>query len=92
MGSVSRKRVIVTGMVQGVGFRYYTEAEASALGLGGYVRNRSDGAVEAEFEGTDDALDRMLTWLHTGPRFANVQSVQVTDLAELGEAAFSVRL
>ena len=55
MGTVSRKRVIVNGMVQGVGFRYYTEAQAGALGLGGYVRNRSDGAVEAEIEGDDDA-------------------------------------
>jgi acylphosphatase len=92
MGSVSRKRVIVTGMVQGVGFRYYTEAEASALGLGGFVRNRTDGAVEAEIEGDDDAIERMVTWLHTGPRSASVRSVQVTDLAEHGEAGFSIRI
>jgi len=92
MGSVSRKRVIVTGMVQGVGFRYYTEAQAGSLGLGGYVRNRSDGAVEAEIEGDDDAIERMLDWLHTGPRSASVESVQVTDLAEHGEASFSIRL
>jgi acylphosphatase len=92
MGSVSRKRVIVSGNVQGVGFRYYTEAQAGTLGVGGYVRNRPDGAVEAEIEGDDDAVERMLVWLHTGPRSANVQSVQVTDLAENGEAGFSIRL
>jgi acylphosphatase len=92
MGSVSRKRVIINGMVQGVGFRYYTEAPASTRGLGGYVRNRSDGAVETEIEGDDAAVERMLTWLHTGPRSASVQSVQVTDLAEHGEASFSIRL
>jgi acylphosphatase len=92
MGNVSRKRVIVSGMVQGVGFRYYTEAQASTLGLGGYVRNRPDGAVEAEIEGDDDAIERMLAWLHTGPRSASVQSVQVTDLAENGEAGFAIRL
>jgi acylphosphatase len=89
MGNVSRKRVIVSGMVQGVGFRYYTEAQASTLGLGGYVRNRPDGAVEAEIEGDDDAIERMLAWLHTGPRSASVQSVQ---LAENGEAGFAIRL
>jgi acylphosphatase len=92
MGSVSRKRVIVSGNVQGVGFRYYTEAQAGTLGVGGYVRNRPDGAVEAEIEGDDDAVERMLAWLHTGPRSANVQSVQVTELAENGEAGFSIRL
>jgi acylphosphatase len=91
-GAVSRKRVIVNGMVQGVGFRYYAEAQAGKLGLGGYVRNRSDGAVEAEIEGDDDAVERMLTWLHTGPRSASVESVQVTDLAEHGEASFSIRI
>ena len=92
MGNVSRKRVIVHGMVQGVGFRYYTEAQAGSLGLGGYVRNRSDGAVEAEIEGDDDAVERMLTWLHQGPRSATVESVQVTDLTEHGEAGFSIRI
>jgi acylphosphatase len=56
------------------------------------VRNRSDGAVEAEIEGDDAAVERMLAWLHTGPRSASVQSVQVTDLAESGEASFSIRL
>jgi len=92
IGNVSRKRVIVNGMVQGVGFRYYTEAEASALGLGGYVRNRSDGAVEIEIEGDEAALERMLQWLHRGPRSASVESVEVTELNELGEAAFNIRL
>ncbi|MBX0301295.1 acylphosphatase [Cryobacterium sp. 1639] len=89
---MSRKRVIVNGLVQGVGFRYYTEAQAGSLGLGGFVRNRADGAVEAEIEGDDAAVERMLDWLHTGPRSASVQSVQVTDLAEHGEASFSIRL
>ncbi|QYF72427.1 acylphosphatase [Cryobacterium sp. PAMC25264] len=89
---MSRKRVIVNGMVQGVGFRYYTEAQASSLGLGGYVRNRSDGAVETEIEGDDEAVERMLTWLHRGPGSASVESVQVTDLTEHGEASFSIRI
>jgi acylphosphatase len=92
MDAVSRKRVIVTGMVQGVGFRYHAEAEAHGLGLAGFVRNRSDGTVEAEIEGDDTAVERMLTWLRTGPRSASVNATQVTDLAESGEAGFSIRL
>lgn len=92
MDAVSRKRVIVTGTVQGVGFRYYAEAEAGRHGLAGFVRNRSDGAVEAEIEGDEAAVERMLTWLRTGPRSASVDSVQITELAESGEAGFSIRL
>ena len=84
--------MIIRGLVQGVGFRYYAEAQARQRGLGGFVRNRSDGTVEAEIEGADDAVDEMLAWLHTGPRSANVESAQVIDLAEHGEASFSIRL
>ena len=84
--------MIVRGLVQGVGFRYYAEAQARQLGLGGFVRNRSDGTVEAEIEGADDAVAEMVAWLRTGPRSANVESAQVIDLAEHGEASFSIRL
>ena len=56
-----RKRAIVRGVVQGVGFRYYALHEATRLGLAGYVRNREDGAVEIELEGPDAEVTRMLT-------------------------------
>lgn len=68
--------VIVYGRVQGVGFRYSTCDEARRLGLHGWVRNRADGCVEAFFEGPREDLENILTWCHTGPRWASVTHVQ----------------
>lgn len=82
--------MVVHGLVQGVGFRYYALHEATHLSLAGYVRNRPDGAVELEFEGTDAAVSRMLTWLRHGPSSAVVDALDVSDLAPLGEAGFIV--
>lgn len=75
-----RKRVIVHGRVQGVGFRWSTQAEAERLGVAGYARNLPDGTVQAELEGPEDSVRRMLDWLHHGPRHARVESLDVTDL------------
>ncbi len=61
-----RKRAIVSGIVQGVGFRYSAVAEAERLGVAGWVRNRADGSVEAEVEGEPEAVGRMLDWLRRG--------------------------
>ena len=85
-----RKRAIVRGLVQGVGFRYYAVHEATRLGLAGYVRNRHDGAVELEFEGSDAAVARMLAWLAQGPSSAVVDSLDVSDLPPVGETGFIV--
>jgi acylphosphatase len=71
-----RLRVLVSGRVQGVGFRWATEAKALELGLNGWVRNLPDGRVEAEFEGTAAALDAMEAWCRKGPRMALVDSVK----------------
>jgi acylphosphatase len=75
-----RKRVIVRGHVQGVGFRWAAQAEAETLGVAGYVRNLPDGTVQAELEGTESAVKRMLDWLHHGPQHADVHGVDITDL------------
>ena len=75
-----RKRVIVHGRVQGVGFRWSAQAEAERLGVAGYARNLPDGTVQAELEGPEDSVQRMLDWLHHGPRHARVESLDVTDL------------
>jgi acylphosphatase len=61
-----------------VGFRWATEAKALELGLNGWVRNRSDGAVEAEFEGAPEALNAMELWCRQGPRMAMVDEVRAT--------------
>lgn len=68
-------RVVIEGRVQGVGFRYHTCAEARALGLNGWVCNRPDGRVEAEFEGSEDAVQSMLAWCQRGPAMARVSRV-----------------
>ena len=67
--------VSITGRVQGVSFRYWTERQAKALGLRGWVRNEPDGSVAALISGRDDAVARMLALLETGPAAARVDKV-----------------
>ena len=86
-----RKRVTVRGQVQGVGFRWSAQAEAERLGLAGYARNLADGTVQAELEGSEAAVQRMLEWLHHGPRHARVEAVEVTDVDPTGERRFLIR-
>ncbi len=71
-----RLHLEVSGRVQGVGFRWATQAKALELGLNGWVRNLPDGRVEAEFEGAPAALDAMESWCWQGPRSALVDSVK----------------
>ncbi len=73
-----RVKVVITGRVQGVGFRASCQRQAVALGLTGWVRNRWDGAVEALFEGPAEAVDAMIAWCHQGPPMAYVTGVEVT--------------
>lgn len=75
-GPVERAvRVRVTGRVQGVSFRAWTQGRARALGLEGWVRNESDGSVTALIGGTADAVAVMLADLHHGPPWARVDGV-----------------
>ena len=67
---------IVSGVVQGVGFRFFVEREAQARGLDGWVRNRRDGTVETVIAGADAALDAMLAQLHRGPPGAEITAVR----------------
>jgi acylphosphatase len=60
-------------------------------GVSGWVRNRSDGAVEAEIEGPKDAVDRVVAWCHEGPPRARVDGVEVTDIQPVGARSFHVR-
>lgn len=71
---------IVTGMVQGVGFRYTTREMAHETGLAGWVRNRSDGSVEVWAQGTPDAVARFSLFLERGPRAATVTSLDVVEV------------
>ncbi len=80
-----RLTAIVTGMVQGVNFRWFTQRRAAEFDLVGYVRNRSDGSVEFVAEGARDALERLLDAARAGPASAAVENVQVTWDAATGE-------
>jgi len=87
-----RFRVIVTGRVQGVSFRYYTLEMAQELGVLGFVRNQWNGTVEIVAEGQESSLRRLVTWLHSGPRWARVTDVDVTWEDPIGEfRKFEVR-
>jgi acylphosphatase len=86
-----RRRVVVEGRVQGVWFRGATEERARALGLAGWVRNRSDGSVEAVFEGESAAVDAALAFCRRGPPGARVERFAVADEAPEGLAGFAVR-
>ena len=74
-----RKRLRITGCVQGVAFRASTVAAARQLGLRGWVANRADGSVEAVAEGDDAAVTALVRWSQHGPPAARVDSVEVTE-------------
>jgi len=80
----------VRGFVQGVGFRFALVREAQLRGVAGWVRNRPDGAVEAAFEGSPDAVDSMIRWCRQGPRGARVERVQVSEEEPAGRQEFRV--
>jgi len=72
-----RATILVRGMVQGVGFRYYAYRHAKALGLNGYVKNLWDGSVLSEVEGERGMVEEYIKALTVGPRYASVRDVDV---------------
>ena len=85
-----RVHVVVSGDVQGVGYRYTMRIVAREAGAAGWVRNRRDGTVEAEIEGTPEQVDEVLDWMSEGPPGASVLSASVTESAPTGERGFEV--
>jgi acylphosphatase len=88
--SVVRRRAVVSGVVQGVGFRWAARERADALGLAGYARNLFDGTVEVEAEGPAERVGEFLDWLATGPPSATVEAVRTTGVEAAGESGFRV--
>jgi acylphosphatase len=80
-----RKRVIISGLVQGVNFRAYTRAAARKAGVTGWVRNRSDGTVEAVFEGDPENVGQMVAWCWKGSSYSRVANVDVHEEEPTGE-------
>jgi acylphosphatase len=72
---MSARRVLISGRVQGVGYRDWMCDQAKALGLHGWVRNRQDGAVEALIHGPEDAVEELLRACRRGPRLAVVLAI-----------------
>jgi acylphosphatase len=85
-----RRRVIVHGLVQGVYFRSATEAEARAAGVGGFVRNRADGSVEAVFEGDPETVAALVEFCRRGPRHARVARIETFDEPPEGLQSFRI--
>ena len=75
-----RVKLLVSGRVQGVYFRMFTQKKAKQLGINGYVRNLEDGRVEIIAEAESELLDKMIAWAHKGPIPARVDQVESEDL------------
>lgn len=93
MAEKRRVRAVVSGRVQGVGFRFFTRKSADAFGVRGFVRNLPNGDVETEAEGLSEAVESFLTAIGKGPSASRVDGVTVVDLPLLGrEVTFEVRM
>lgn len=84
-------RVRIEGHVQGVYYRATTKRRAEDTGVTGWVRNRTDGCVEAHLEGDPDAIDAMVAFCHTGSPAAEVTDVEVTEVTPEGFDTFAIR-
>ena len=76
---MSVRRVVIRGIVQGVGYRAWAEDEALRRDLEGWVRNRRDGTVEAVFSGADQVVEAIILACRQGPRGARVDAVEITE-------------
>ena len=86
------RRWLVSGRVQGVGFRFFVQHKATTLGITGWARNLDDGRVEVYAVGEPERLDDLGAALHLGPRGADVRGVESLEAAEVESASgFSIR-
>ena len=85
------RRYIISGRVQGVGFRFFTEDAARREGIDGWVRNLPDGSVEVRAEGDAEAMERFERAVRHGPPAARVDDVDVTENVPTGASGFTTR-
>ena len=81
----------VSGRVQGVSFRWYTEEQARRLGVTGWVRNEPDGSVAAHAEGEAEAVEALVAWCRRGPIGSRVRDVAVRAAPVAGHRGFDIR-
>lgn len=87
-----RKEITVSGRVQGVGFRFFTQQTAINLRITGWVKNQSDGSVIMEVQGTTQQLDNFITRLKKGNGYSRVEQMKIENLdVEKGENKFGIR-
>ena len=88
--TVVSRRLLISGLVQGVGFRVSLAQEARRAGLVGHVRNLDDGRVEAVLSGPGSAVERIEAWCHRGPDLARVRGVETSDAGPSNETTFVI--
>jgi len=91
MNQTRSVKVLVHGIVQGVGFRYFTQQEAHRLQLSGHATNLADGSVEVVMYGDRQAVEKLIDWLKSGPRTANVDFIEIVELENSAESSGSFR-
>lgn len=91
MSETKAVHVVIRGRVQGVFYRGWTEERARKLGVDGWIRNRSDGAVEGLFSGPSDAVDALLDACRQGPPAARVDDIAVEPAEPMARGGFEVR-
>jgi acylphosphatase len=87
---VVTRRLVIGGVVQGVGFRVFLAREALNAGLVGHVRNLDDGRVETVLQGPRPAVEKVEAWCHHGPELAHVQSVEASDIGITSDTTFVI--
>jgi acylphosphatase len=85
------RHLCVSGQVQGVFFRAWIRKEAQTLGVNGWVRNCSDGTLEAQLEGEEQALGHLIERFRTGPPAARVEAVRIEEASLAGLGSFEIR-
>ena len=90
-GPLTRLRLVVSGRVQGVGYRWFVRGAAAKLGVSGWAQNREDGTVEIEAEGAKNTLDEFKTQLRSGHPYAQVASMDSVILPPKGGNFFEIR-
>ncbi len=92
MDSLKAVHILISGRVQGVGFRWFAEKRASELAVAGYVRNLPEGAVEVLAQADEGTLENFCRELREGPRFAEVEELSMETVAvDVGLQGFGVR-
>ena len=83
--------ITITGKVQGVGFRYHTQKIANDIAVKGFVKNNYDGSVYIEASGEVDSVDQFVNWCYTGPKWAIIEDVEISENKAMHSGHFFVK-